>query len=319
MNSPRILVLGAGSAGSRHARLLIERRAVVDVADPDLARAQSIAGAHAVEYDPDRLDTYDGIVVASPTRFHTDQAALALARSAHVLVEKPLAECGTDAGRLATAGSGRLMVGYNLRLHRPNQRVMTLIESGAIGRVLSVRLWFGSYLPNWRPGIDYRTTYSARAELGGGVLLDAIHELDLLVWLLGAGLEVVGATLDRVGDLDIDVEDTVRALFRREDGVSAELALDYLSRQYRRGIAVVGPDATIRLDWARQVIELEGPDKTFSEPADTPVMASYERQADRFLSWITDGVAPPVDGETGAASVRDVDAVRAAALSGASL
>ena len=57
--------------------------------------------------------------------------------------------------------------------------------AGSVGSS-SVRLWFGSWLPDWRPAVDYRPTYSARAELGGGVLLDAIHELDMLVWLLGA-------------------------------------------------------------------------------------------------------------------------------------
>jgi len=317
MSRPRVLVLGGGSAGSRHARLLLERDANVEVADPDRARAAAVTGARAVAYNLDRLDGYDGIVVASPTRVHADQTAAALTSSALVLVEKPLAECGADASRLAAIGEGRLMVGYNLRLHLPNQRLVALIESGAIGRVLSVRLWFGSYLPDWRPGIDYRTTYSARAALGGGVLLDAIHEFDLMVWLLGPGLRVVGSTIERVGDLEIDVEDTVRAVFRRDDGVSAEVALDYLSRRYRRGIEVTGTDATVRLDWARQVIELEDSNRLHAEVADTPVIESYATQADRFLAWITDGVRPPVDGATGAASVHYVDAVREAASIGA--
>ena len=97
-------------------------------------------------------------------------------------------------------------------------------------------------------------------------------------------LEVVGATLERVGELDIDVEDLYARVFRSEDGPSlCELALDYMSRQYRRGIEVVGTDATIRLDWARQVMSSKDRQDVLgtSRP---PVMASYETQADRFLS-----------------------------------
>ena len=99
-----------------------------------------------------------------------------------------------------------------------------------------------------------------------------------------------------------------------------ELALAaYLAVKYEQLTVTDRLTLPLSLDEVDAVIELEGPDKTHTEVADTPVMASYEAQADRFLSWIADGVAPPVDGETGAASVRYVDAVRAAALSGASL
>jgi predicted dehydrogenase len=317
MTSPRILVVGAGSAGARHARLLVERGAMVDVSDPDGERARRVPGANAIPYTLDHPDHYDGIVIASPTRFHVEQARWALTTSARVLVEKPLAEHGSDATRLAASGVGRLMIGYNLRLHRPIQRVMDHVDDGAIGRVLSARFWFGSYLPNWRPDIDYRTTYSARSALGGGVLLDAIHELDLLVWLLGPDLDVVGATVDRVGDLEIDVEDSVHALFRRRDGVTAEVSLDYLSRRYRRGIELIGTDGSIRLDWALQTIEVDGHGECRREEASTAVLDSYAVQADRFLQWIEHDVDPPVDGLTGAASVRYADAIRSAALTGA--
>ena len=69
-----------------------------------------------------------------------------------------------------------------------------------VGQLVGASAWFGSWLPDWRPDVDYRETYSAQRSLGGGVLLDAIHELDLLVWLAGgAQLEVIGAVLERSG------------------------------------------------------------------------------------------------------------------------
>jgi predicted dehydrogenase len=313
--APRVLVLGAGSIGSRHVRELTGAGADVDVADPDPARAAAAGAGSPVDFDLDRLAGYDGIVVASPTTFHAEQARAALVTTdAFVFVEKPLTADVEGLDELVRLGKGRLMVGYNLRLHEPVRRLMQLVHGGRAGRISTVRLWFGSWLPDWRPAVDYRTTYSARADLGGGILSDAIHELDLLVWLLGAGpYEVAGAVVDRLGPLEIDVEDTVVALLRHPSGVAATVSLDYLSRRYRRGIEVIGDQGTVRLDWARAVIEVEDASGVTVSPATEPVAASYALQATRFLACVTGEAEPPVDAETGAASIRLAEQIRAAA------
>jgi predicted dehydrogenase len=309
----RVLVLGAGSSGARHARHLAAAGATVSITDPDSSRASAVHDAVALPYDLEVIDDYPAVVVASPSALHVEQAERALVAGAHVLVEKPLALTAAGAERLVAGGNGRLMVGYNLRLHEPVMRFMDLVHGGRAGTMRSARLWFGSYLPDWRPWVDYRTTYSARRELGGGVLFDAIHELDLLVWLLGPDLDVVGAVVDRIGPLDINVEDTVKAVLRSPEGPVAEVSLDYLSRRYRRGIEVVGDDATLRLDWARHVMEIEDAGGIESHDALEDLADSYERQARSFLDWVAGRAEPPVDGPTGAASVRLADAIVAAA------
>jgi predicted dehydrogenase len=307
----RVLVLGAGSIGSRHARELLSSGAAVDVADPDPARARAVSGARAVPFNLDRLTGYDGIVVASPTTYHQAQLDAALATDARILVEKPVAVRADGLAHLVERARGRAMVGYNLRFHVPVRTLVDLVHDGTAGTVRSIRLWFGSWLPDWRPGVDYRTTYSARSELGGGVLLDAIHELDLLIWLAGDdAFTVVGAVVDRLGPLAIDVEDSVKALLRHETDVLAEVSLDYLSRRYRRGIEVVGDAATVRLDWARRVIEVEDAEGVRTTPADTPVDQSYRQQAQCFLDFVRGNGEARVDLEVGAASVRLADRIR---------
>jgi predicted dehydrogenase len=267
-----------------------------------------------VPYDLERLAGYDAIVIASPSIHHADQLAAALAATPRVLVEKPLTTDTDGLDDLVAAAGDRVMVGYNLRLHEPVEHLVALVQDGRAGEVSAIRLWFGSWLPDWRPAVDYRTTYSARRELGGGVLLDAIHELDLLVWLAGDGdFTVRGAIVDRIGPLDIDVEDTVKALLLHRSGIAVDVSLDYLSRRYRRGAEVIGDLATIRLDWARQVIEVEEGDHLESQPAVTPVGRSYERQAERFLAFVTGDLPPPVDAAEGARSVRLASAIRDAA------
>lgn len=308
-------MIGAGSIGSRHARNLLAHGAAVTVMDPQAERSAAIEGARPVPFDLDALGGFDGVVVASPTVHHRRQTEAALqAGDARILVEKPI-DLSTDGMEgLLKAGRDRLMVGYNLRLHAPVEQLVEMVLAGRCGEQRSARLWFGSYLPDWRPGVDYRATYSAHTSMGGGILFDAIHELDLALWLMGGPLDVVCSTVARVGDLDIDVEDTVKALLRRpRDGCPVEVSLDYLSRRYRRGIEVVGSEATVRLDWARQVIEIERASGVQVRSAATDVATSYVREAAAFLDFIREGSPPPVNGESGAASVRLAVAIREAA------
>jgi predicted dehydrogenase len=308
-----VLVLGAGSAGQRHAQLLAEAGANVTITDPDTDRAAQ-SGLPTAPFDLDRIGGYDGVVVASPSVFHPQQTQAALETGARVLVEKPLATETKPLDAVVEAAADRLMVGYNLRFHEPAARIADIVLGDRLGRVHLANVWFGSWLPDWRPAVDYRTTYSARRELGGGVLLDAIHELDLLLWLFGdEPFEVEGAVVDRVGPLEIDVEDTVSAVLRHSAGAVVNLSLDYLSRRYRRGVEVIGANATARLDWARGVIEVEDAGGVESLVADTPVADSYRKQAQHFLRFVAGDAVPPVDAAEGARSVRLADAIRDAA------
>ena len=72
-----------------------------------------------------------------------------------------------------------------MRFHRGPIKVKQLLNDEVIGRPVSAHLWVSSYLPSWHPTEDYREMYSAKKELGGGVVMDSIHEIDLTHWLFG--------------------------------------------------------------------------------------------------------------------------------------
>jgi predicted dehydrogenase len=294
-----VLVLGAGSAGTRHAGNLGALGADVTLVDE--------------EFDLDALSGYDGVVVATPTALHREHALAALASGAAVLVEKPLAASADGLDELVDAAGDRLTVGYNLRLHPPLQRVGEIVARGRLGTVVSVHAWFGSWLPDWRPGTDYRASYSARAALGGGILLDASHELDLLVWWFGRDWAVRGAVLAQRSTLDLDVEDVAVAVLESVDGVPAAVTVDAVSRRYRRGVEIVGDEATVRFDWARGDVELAHAGGVERERFDTAVDESYRREAAAFLDLVCGRGAPVVGAADGAATVRLCDAIRAAA------
>lgn len=293
----KILVIGAGSIGRRHAANLTALGA--DVTNVD------------VEMGPTVPAGYDGVVVASPTVLHSAHAISALDTDAAVFVEKPLAWSAEEGRMILAFGADRVMVGYNLRFHAPMQRVAELLSEGRAGSPVSYRLWFGQWLPDWRPSVDYRQTYSARAELGGGILADAIHELDLALWFAGAELEVVAAVVDRVGPLEIDVEDTVRALLRTPNGVPVTIELDYLSRQYRRGVEVIGDEATIAYDWSTTELTIRDAAGTMTEEFPQPLDDAYVAEMADFLALARTGAHPGTNtGASGLASLRLAETIR---------
>ena len=230
-------MIGQGSIGRRHAGNLRELGLEVVTYDP-LDRSGAASEIEA-------LRDADLCVVASPSSEHARHARMAIEMGVPALVEKPLALDAAEARAIEAMG-GDVAVAMNLRFH---PGVLGLRERLAeAGRVLRADVWCGSYLPGWRPGTDYRQSYSARADLGGGVLLDAIHEIDYLVWLCGP-VVAVQATLRRVSALEIDVEDTALLTLGMASGALATVSLDYYDRTYHRGARIVGSEGTLAWDW----------------------------------------------------------------------
>jgi predicted dehydrogenase len=296
--APTVAVLGQGSIGRRHAGLLAAAGCAVTAWDPVVDTGVESAQA--------ALDGADAVVVASPTSEHLAQARLALEAGCHVLVEKPLSTTAAGLDGLVALAAARervLAVGFNLRFHPGPARVRAAVRAGEVGRPLLAHLTFGSWLPGWRPGTDYRTSYSARAALGGGVLLDVTHELDLAAWILGEVAEV-GAWLGRVSDLEIDVEDTALLTCVHREGTVSTIALDYLDRDYRRGCRLVGSEGSVEWRW--------GPD--------FDVQDAYRAQTAAFLEAVRDGGIPEgsplCDGTAGAHAVAICDAARASHADG---
>ena len=114
------------------------------------------------------------------------------------------------------------------------------------------KLWIiqvicGSYLPDWRPGIDYRETSSAKKIAGGGVLLELSHELDFVQWLAGS-IDVTHVVNENVSDLEIDSDDLLLFSGKTEGGSHVHISLNYFSRKPLRQILVDGDGISIRGD-----------------------------------------------------------------------
>lgn len=190
---------------------------------------------------------FDVAFICSPNHMHVPHAKILAEAGCHLFVEKPLSLDRNEAISLAPIlkQSGiALMVGCNLRFHKGVQTIADVLQSGMIGRALYARAQFAHYLPNWRPGQDYRQTYSANSEQGGGILLDDIHEADYLCWLLGEVTSVSGF-LPTIGNLDIDVEDVAEYVLWHGDKLYSQIHADYLRRDKARSCELVGTEGSV--------------------------------------------------------------------------
>ncbi len=249
----RALVVGLGSIGRRHLRLL---REVLPEADIRVLRHTGcngpIKGADgcfekletACEFRPDLA------VIASPAPFHLPVASALARAGAHLMVEKPVSDSAAGVAELLAlcAAEGRqLQVGYNLRFLDTLQRFRAELTAGTIGTVRLVRCEIGQYLPDWRPDVDYRGAVSARRDLGGGVLLELSHEVDMLRWVFGE-VAWLSCWIGRLGLLEIDVEDSAALNFGFVEGPVAQLSMDFLRRDAKRVCTAIGDDGTLVWD-----------------------------------------------------------------------
>ena len=252
-----ILIVGAGSIGSRHlANLQTLTAGPFAVCDPDSEAIDSLQlkpDIFAFRDFPDALRSFnpDVVVLCTPPHLHVIQALAAVRAGAHVFIEKPLSHSLEEVDLLVSEAVSRdrlVQVGYNLRFHPGLKNVKEMLDNGKIGKVLCVRSEFGQYLPDWRPWQDYRDGYSAQRSMGGGIIFDSSHEIDYLRWLFGE-INHIYCWAGTISDLEVDVEDTALMVLRFESGVVGEVHLDFIQRARVRNCKIVGDIGTLIWDY----------------------------------------------------------------------
>jgi predicted dehydrogenase len=245
----RALVVGYGSIGARHAAVLEElgaHVAVVSRRDVVGRPAYADLGEGLRNFDPEY------VVVSNETVLH-ESTLNRLAQedySGIVLVEKPLFSA---AGQLPRHRFAHCAVAYNLRFHPVLTRLKTLLETE---HIVTANVYVGQYLPDWRPGTDYRKCYSASVERGGGVLRDLSHELDYMCWLLG-GWSSVAAVGGHLSALEINSDDAFSLLMDTPKCAAASVHLNYLERIPKRLITINTERHTLQADLIKGSLSID--------------------------------------------------------------
>ena len=296
----KALVVGGGSIGTRHLRNLVAL-GVSDLVlvDPEPHRRKNLAQEMGLEafatLDQAWTREPDFVVIASPSHLHGEQALDAARRGCPLFIEKPLSHTREGLGELVEEIERRgliSLVGCNMRFHPGPARIKQLLEDQAIGKLLSARVYTGSYLPEWRPWQDYRKSYSANADAGGGCILDCIHEIDLTRWYIGE-VTAVFCAANHLSLLEIDAEDVAAMVFRHANGVVSEVHLDYVQRTYERGCRIIGEHGSIFWDYSNGTVRWfnakQGSWETFAQPKEWRLNQMYVDELRHFLDCVRTG------------------------------
>jgi predicted dehydrogenase len=246
----KALIIGYGSIGMRHARILSSLGCDVGVfSRRSIDFPLVFNGLDAAL----KLHNPGYIVIANTTAEHqfTLQQLVNLGYAGYVLVEKPIFATVCEMPKHNFAG---IWVGYNLRFHPIVQYLKKWLKEES---AISAHAYVGQYLPEWRPSTDYRKSYSADTTQGGGVLRDLSHELDYLGMLLG-GWERVASIGGHFSTLEINSDDHYAILMQSKRCHVIALQVSYLDRVPQRNITINAKNSTIIADFSKGIINDNG-------------------------------------------------------------
>lgn len=213
--------------------------------DEEFRRKYGVDTLHSLEEVEEAKP--DVFIIANPTSRHLEFAQLAVSMGSHIFMEKPLSNNLEGVEELKEKLSGenlRFCLANNFRFHPALIKIKSFIENNRLGNIYFARIMAGQYLPDWHPWEDYRKSYSARKELGGGVVLTLQHEVDYAYWLFGA-FKSLKSEVRKISDLEIDVEDMASVVIEAGSGPLINLHVDYLQRPPKRTVHIQGSDGSI--------------------------------------------------------------------------
>lgn len=264
----KIAMIGVGSIGERHLnnidKVLRDRGIEYTI---DLVRRKSscelnksinsIATNVFTEYD-NIPDDYDVLFITNPTNLHFDTIKKFSTKARNMFIEKPIFdETDLHISDLSLNEDSVYYVACPLRYTEVIQYVKNNID---LKSVYSSRAICSSYLPDWRQGIDYRNTYSAHVEQGGGVSIDLIHEWDYMTYLFGKPNQVLNYR-GRYSHLEIDSDD-LSVYIARYNNMLAEVHLDYFGKKPIRELQLFTANETIVADIANSEIRFLNENRT---------------------------------------------------------
>ena len=250
----KFLIAGLGSIGRRHLRNLAslgEKDIVLYRTHKSTMSEIDLAGYPVVTDLQQALDEKpDAMIVSNPTALHLEVAIPAAKRGVHLLLEKPIShnrERVTELEQVVAKNGVKVLVGFQYRFHPTLGKLKELLLASEIGTTVSCRVHWGDYLPDWHPWEDYRKSYAARSDLGGGVVLTLCHPFDYLRWIFGEVDSIWGITAESE-EIPIGAESVAEVGLTFASGMTGTVHLDYIQRPGVHTLEVIGTEGTLRWD-----------------------------------------------------------------------
>lgn len=249
-----VLVVGCGSIGKRHARVL-SALGLQDIRVSDLrceARNELIfqvpMARQYASYEAGLADKPDAVFICTPPQMHIPMAIEAVKSGIHVMCEKPLSNSteGIDElAKLVKQTQIKVMVGLCFRYHEGIRKSYEYLRSERVGRVVCLRALVGEYLPETRP--DYRSVESMQS-LGA---FDLMHDLDLVLWMAKQPVKEVYCVSGNYSNVDIEAPDLVELLINFKGLCAASVHLDFFQRPRRRQLELICTEGLILVEFSQ--------------------------------------------------------------------
>ena len=262
----KVLIVGYGSAGKRHIEnlskfpnidILVYTKRKYDnfLKQKKCKKIDSLK--KCLEIKP------DAAIICNVTNLHVKTALKLAEFNIHLFIEKPLSNSLNNVHYLQKIIKQKKLithVGCVMRFHPCLQKIKKILDTKKLGKIMSVQVQNGSFLPDWHPYENYKKNYAARKDLGGGVVLTCIHEIDYLNWFFHKVKEV-NSFLGKVSNLGITGEDLASFLLRFQSNMVAEVHLDYFQKPAERNGKIIGTNGKLIWDFTTNSVKLYDIDK----------------------------------------------------------
>ncbi|MFX1363483.1 MAG: Gfo/Idh/MocA family protein [Promethearchaeota archaeon] len=284
----KILFFGLGSIGTRHLKLL-KKNYNHEIYAYRTRKEDVFPGIHNIYDLEEALKVKPDIAfITNPTSFHIETAIICLkAGITNLFIEKPLSDSLDNLDIFFNEikkSSAIVHVGYSMR-HNPIIKRMKELIDEIRDEIFYAQTLNSSYLPNWRPGRDYREIYSSKNAQGGGVILDLIHEFDFNEWFFGK-IKSINGIYGKISSLEIDSEDFCDVIINFENNMHATIHLDYFGFKAQRFVRLLTPQREILADMIKKEISFISEQKVRKETFHFERNDYFEEQLALFLEGI---------------------------------
>ncbi len=298
----KVLFIGLGSIGIRHLKNLnkIDKFRFIHfrsgLSNPHSYNNETINTFYNLE---DAInDRPDFAIISNPTALHLETALNLSRNNIPFLIEKPVSDRieGLDElQKIVNEKKLSVMVGFQMRQHPSFKKMLDIVQSGKIGTPVSIHGYVGQYLPDWRVSQDYRKSYSASKEMGGGVIFDLCHEIDIAVSLFGKAKKV-SCICGHYSDLEIETEDLADITIEHENKTS-HIHLNYIERGYEWSTRVTGTEGTVIWNYGEgytQLVCADGSKEHWDDPEGFNRDWLFRKQLEVWLKVLKGEESPTV-------------------------